>query len=118
MWKIVPLRGEHLEGAALLVSNRYKRLYEQESHLPRRYTEVDALLSLLQTILNETQTGVAAVRGEQLAGFLTGWQMPSITSACSPTIPAHCEPRIGWASGCSRSMPYAAWIQYRAMLRT
>ena len=118
MWKIMPLRGEHLEGAALLVSNRYKRLYEQESHLPRRYTEVDTLLPLLQNILDVTETGVAAVRGDQLPGFLAGWQMSSFTSACSPTIPAHCEPCIGWASGCSRSMPYAAWIQYRAMLRT
>lgn len=77
MLKIVPLREEHLENAALLVSKRYRRLCGQEPHLPRRYGEVNTLLPLLQNILNVTQAGVAAVRGDQLAGFLTGWQMPS-----------------------------------------
>jgi GNAT superfamily N-acetyltransferase len=75
--KILPLKEEHLEAAASLVSNRYIQLCAQEPHLPRRYAEVDNLLPLLRKILNESGSGVAAIRGDRLIGFLTGWQMPS-----------------------------------------
>ncbi len=86
-FKTVPLSEKHLEDAALLVSQRYQRLREQEPHLPHRYAEVSNLLPLLQNILKVTGTGVAAIRGSQLVGFLTGWQMPSFRgkrSAYSP----------------------------------
>ena len=53
MFKTIPLSEEHLEDAALLVSHRYRRLYEQEPNLPRRYSEVVNLLPLLQNILKE-----------------------------------------------------------------
>jgi hypothetical protein len=43
MLKIISLKEEHLEDAALLVSNRYRRLCEQEPHLPHPYAEVDTL---------------------------------------------------------------------------
>jgi len=77
MFKTIPFSEDHLEDAALLVSQRYRRLCELEPHLPYRYSEVSNLLPLLQNILKVTGTGVAAIRGNQLVGFLTGWQMPS-----------------------------------------
>jgi GNAT superfamily N-acetyltransferase len=77
MFKTIPLSEDHLEDAALLVSQRYRRLCEQEPHLPRRYAEVSNLLPLLQGIWNATGSGVATIRGNRLVGFLTGWQMPS-----------------------------------------
>jgi len=77
MLNIIPFREEHLEDAALLVSQRYRQLCEQEPHLPHSYAEVSNLLPLLQNIWSATGNGVAAVRGNQLVGFLTGWYMPS-----------------------------------------
>lgn len=75
MLKIIPLKEEHLEDTASLVSRRYQRLLDQEPHLPGRYSKVENLLPLLQNILKDTETGVAAIRGNRLVGFLTGWQM-------------------------------------------
>ena len=77
MFKVTSLKEEHLEDGALLVSNRYKRLRAQEPHLPHRYAKVNNLLPLLQDILRASGTGVAAICGDRLVGFLTGWQMPS-----------------------------------------
>ncbi len=77
MLEVTSLTLEHLEDAAELVSNRYQRLREQEPHLPYQYAEVDNLLPLLRKILNASGIGVAAIRGGRLAGFLTGWRMPS-----------------------------------------
>ena len=87
MLKIIPLKEKHLEDAALLVSQRYTKLREQESHLPGSYAEVDNLLPLLRSILNASGAGVAAIRGEQLVGFLTGWQMPSFRGKRSTYSP-------------------------------
>jgi GNAT superfamily N-acetyltransferase len=77
MFKTIPLTEEHLEDAAVLVSNRYRRLCEQVPHLPYSYAEVSNLLPLLQNILRTSGIGVAAFRENRLVGFLTGWQMPS-----------------------------------------
>lgn len=77
MLKITSLNEEQLEDAAVLVSNRYRRLCEQESLLPHHYAEVNNLLPLLREILNASGVGVAAFSGDRLVGFLTGWQMPS-----------------------------------------
>ena len=77
MLKIIPLKEEHLEDAAGLVSKRYKRLREHEAQLPDRYTKVSKLLPLLQNIMQEACPGVAAFQNGQLVGFLKGWQMPS-----------------------------------------
>jgi len=85
--EIIPLKEEHLEDAASLVSQRYQRLCEDEPNLPHRYSDVDNLLPLLQNILKETGTGVAAIRVNRLVGFITGWQMPAFRgkrSAYSP----------------------------------
>ncbi|MFN2195680.1 MAG: GNAT family N-acetyltransferase [Anaerolineales bacterium] len=77
MLKVTSLKEAHLEDAARLVSNRYKLLREQESRLPHRYTEVDNLYPLLQAILNASGVGSAAIQGDRLVGFLTGWQLPA-----------------------------------------
>jgi GNAT superfamily N-acetyltransferase len=77
MLEVLPLREEHLEDAALLVSNRYQRLLHEVPHLPYSYAEVTKLLPLLQKILNSSGVGVALTQGNRLLGFLTGWQMPS-----------------------------------------
>jgi len=74
---VTSLKEEHLEDAALLVSDRYGRLCEQIPHLPHRYAKVDNLFPLLRKILNASGIGMAAIRGDRLVGFLTGWQMPS-----------------------------------------
>lgn len=77
MFEVTSLTQEHLEDAAELVIDRYKRLCHQETHLPSKYAEVENLLPLLRKILNASGIGVAAIRGGRLAGFLTGWLMPS-----------------------------------------
>jgi len=92
MLNIIPFREDHLEDAALLVSQRYQRLCEQESHLPHSYSEVSNLLPLLQNIWNVTGTGVVAIRGNQLVGFLMGWQMPTFRGKRSVYSPE-------WANG-------------------
>jgi len=87
MLETIPLGEEHLEDAALLVSNRYKRLCEQEPHLPQSYAEVSKLLPLLQKIWSASGVGVAVLRGGRLVGFLTGWQMPSFRGKRSTYSP-------------------------------
>jgi len=77
MLKVIPLKEEHLEDAASLVGRRYQRLRGQDSHLPERYSKIESLLPLLQNILKATENGVAAIQGDRLVGFLTGWQMPA-----------------------------------------
>lgn len=77
MIELTTLKAEHLEDIAGLVSNRYRRLCEQEPHLPHQYADVNILLPFLKKILKASGPGVAAFRGDRLVGFLTGWQMPS-----------------------------------------
>jgi GNAT superfamily N-acetyltransferase len=87
MLKTIPLGEEHLEDAAMLVSNRYRRLCEYEPHLPQRYADVSNLLPLLRNILNGSGIGVATFKGNRLVGFLTGWQMPSFRGKRSTYSP-------------------------------
>ena len=75
MLKIVPLKEEHLEDAAALVSSRYQILLAQEPLLPHRYREAHNLLPLLQNIMRYAP-GVAAIQDGQLVGFLIAWLMP------------------------------------------
>jgi ribosomal protein S18 acetylase RimI-like enzyme len=77
MISIEKLGDKHLEDAANLVKTRFQQLYRQIPCLPDRYADVDTYVSLLNGILSAPGTGVAAIRGKQLVGFLTGWQMES-----------------------------------------
>ena len=74
--EIIQLGEEHLEDAAVLVSNRYKRLRGQVSSLPSRYGKVSTLLPLLRDIAG-AGPGVVAIREGRLVGFLSGWLLPS-----------------------------------------
>lgn len=87
MLKVMPFREEYLEDAARLVCKRYRQLREQVPHLPNRYLEVDTILPLLQHILEICSDGVAAIRGNRLVGFLTGWKMPSFRGKRSTYSP-------------------------------
>ena len=87
MFNAVLLREEHLEDAALLVSNRYQRLLQQVPQLPYSYAEVTELLPLLQKILTTSGVGVALIRGNRLVGFLTGWLMPTFRGKRSTYSP-------------------------------
>ena len=87
MFKTVPLSEKYLEDAAVLVSNRYRRLCEKEPHLPHRYAETDNILPLLQNIMTTSGVGVATIRGDRLVGFLTGLQIPSFRGKRSTYSP-------------------------------
>jgi hypothetical protein len=87
MLKTIPLKEEHLEDAALLVSQRYKQLLREIPQLPHSCAEVTKLLPLLQNILITSGVGVALLRGNRLAGFLTAWQMPSFRGKRSTYSP-------------------------------
>lgn len=77
MIQIIPFKTEHLEEAAVLVSNRYQELRAQVPLLPTSYSEVNRLVPLLQEILNISGDGVAAIDEGRLVGFLTAWILPS-----------------------------------------
>ena len=85
--QVIALKEEHLQDAAGLVRDRYRHLLQQEPLLPDRYAKVKNLLPLLQGIWNASGTGVAAIRGDRLVGFLTGWQMPSFRGKRSTYSP-------------------------------
>ena len=84
--EVIPLREEHLQDAAALVSRRYQGLRELVPSLPPRYAEVSTLLPMLRDIAG-AGPGVAAIHGGRLVGFLSGWLIPSFRgkrSAFSP----------------------------------
>lgn len=86
MIETIPLKEEHLEDAAALVSGRYGQLLQQEPLLPHRYRDVSNLLPLLLNI-QTAGPGVVAIQDGRLVGFLAGWLMPAFRgkrSAYSP----------------------------------
>jgi len=74
--EIVRLTKQHLNQAALRVSQRCQELLKQVPALPARYAEMATLLPLLNDII-EAGLGSAAFEGGQLKGFLTAWLLPS-----------------------------------------
>ncbi len=69
------LQESHLEDAAQLVAARYRTLRQGLPLLPPRYEDGDEFLPLLAKIIPGA-AGVAALRGDRLAGFLTGFVIP------------------------------------------
>lgn len=69
------LREDHLEEAARLVATRYRALRQGLPLLPPRYEDGAEFLPLLASIIPGS-TGIAAIRENRLAGFLTGFVIP------------------------------------------
>jgi GNAT superfamily N-acetyltransferase len=89
--QITPLREEHLENAAVLVSVRYKALREHVPLLPSRYEDVETILPMLRDLIGEAP-GVVAIRGSRLVGFLLGFVIPMFLGKRSVYSPE-------WANG-------------------
>jgi GNAT superfamily N-acetyltransferase len=89
--EVIPLKEEHLEDAAALVSRRYQGLRAQVPSLPPRYAEASTLLPMLRDIAG-AGPGVAAIHGGRLAGFLSSWLIPSFRGKRSAFSPE-------WANG-------------------
>jgi hypothetical protein len=73
--EIVPLREEHIEDAAALVTARYRALRERVPSLPSRYEDVNSTLMLLRDLAGRAP-GVIAMRDGRLIGFLLGMVLP------------------------------------------
>lgn len=69
----------HLEDASELVASRYKVEREQTTILPKIYEEKRSFLPSLRDLLKRA-SGVAAVKGGELVGFLLGITIPSFKS--------------------------------------
>jgi len=67
----VPLRNDHLEDAAALVTARYRALREHAPSLPSRYEDVSSILTPLRDLAGRAP-GVVAMRDGRLVGFLLG----------------------------------------------
>jgi GNAT superfamily N-acetyltransferase len=87
MLKITPLKEEHIEDAAALVSRSFLDLWEQVPILPRQYSQLTVLRPLLQNLMLAGQPGVAAFENGRLVGFLIGWLMPSFRGKRSTYSP-------------------------------
>lgn len=77
MLTITPLKHEHIEESAQLVSVCYQQLRLGLPHLPARYEQPDVIQPLLNDLLARSGEGVAAFREGRLVGFLTAWKMSS-----------------------------------------
>jgi GNAT superfamily N-acetyltransferase len=74
-FEIAPLRNEHLEGAAALMTARYRALRESAPSLPTRYEDVSSILPPLRDLAGQAP-GVVAMRGGRLVGFLLARVLP------------------------------------------
>ncbi len=72
---IVPLDEKHLADAATLVCNRYRMLRQRVPILPTRYGEIPTMLPMLADLVSEA-SGVAAIQGSRLVGFLLAMVIP------------------------------------------
>jgi GNAT superfamily N-acetyltransferase len=101
---IVPLQAEHLTDAAALVSRRYRALREVVPAMPPHYEDPQAVLPMLHRLAGSVP-GVAALRGGQPVGFLSGYLLPAFRGQ-----PAAYSPE--WANGAEG--PHARRV-YEAM---
>lgn len=93
--QIVPLQEQHLEDAAALVCSRYKTFRWQLPVLPPRYELSENILPLLQELARES-SGVAALRGSRLVGFMQALVISEFMgrrSAYSPVTANAAEPQ-------------------------
>ena len=71
--EIVPFTDAHLDGAARLVAERQARLRADEPGLPERWTDPAQARTLVEAAAHaERASGVAALDGDRVVGFLVG----------------------------------------------
>ena len=73
---VVPLSGAHLEAAARIFCDRFRRARESVPALPARHEEPDGALRLLADLAGRAP-GVVAVEGGEVRGYLLGLPIPS-----------------------------------------
>jgi len=106
-FQVVPLCEDHLEAAAVLAASRFTRLREEQPLLPSRYASSTAFAPLLRNLLSTGAPGAAAIRGDRLVGYLTGWRMPSFRGQRSTYSPE-------WANGAE---PAESQVIYEELYR-
>jgi GNAT superfamily N-acetyltransferase len=83
--ELVPLEACHVAAAARLVAARYRDLRRAVPLLPSQYGEPDTIAGLLRRLVpgapHVAAPGVAALQGDRLAGFLTGFLIPDFRGA-------------------------------------
>jgi len=83
--RVVSFSGEHVEPAARLLADRHRRDRAQTPALPVDFEDDGATLPLLrQSFLSDETSGVAALLGDELVGFLLGQRIafpPDSTNA-------------------------------------
>jgi len=81
-------REEHLDDAAQLLAQRHRRDRETRPHLPEKYSENSIARQALEAEWKkENGTGIVAIKGEEVAGFLLGIPMVDTNRGRSVWIP-------------------------------
>jgi GNAT superfamily N-acetyltransferase len=107
--EIMSLHPAHLPGCAELVAERYRALRRCVPHLPARYEAAEEFVPRLAELLT-AQPGVAAMDNDRLAGFLTGWRVPSIRGERGVYVPE-------WANGARDDARHVYQELYSALAR-
>jgi GNAT superfamily N-acetyltransferase len=89
--EITSLQEKHLDDAAALVCARYTALRALTPVLPRKYEESNVILSMLHGLVKES-SGVVAIQGGRLVGFLSALVIPSFLGKRAAYSPE-------WANG-------------------
>ena len=89
--EIATLQEKHLDDAAALVCARYTALRERVPIMPSRYEEVSVVLPMLDHLVKDS-TGVVALQGSRLVGFLSGLVIPMF-------LGKRCAYSPEWANG-------------------
>jgi len=95
---IVPLREQHLEGAATLVAANYLALRQAVPVLPLAYERSGTILPLLRQVL-QNYSGVVAISDGKVAGLFSGLVIPNF-------LGQRCAYSPEWANG-------AGWMDGR-----
>ena len=89
--EIASMREDHLEDAALLVTERYKALRAKVPLMPSRYEARDTILAMLQGLAGSS-SGVVAMQGKRIVGFLMGFPLADL-------VGKRCAYSPEWANG-------------------
>ena len=79
MTAIVPFESGHLEAAAALLAGRHRAERKESATLPAAFEQPAAALKAIQALWDKPRTaGVAALDGDQLAGYLIGDEVSDV----------------------------------------